>query len=106
VETNNLRDVFALGDEKRYQQASITVAWSDKSLKRIVRLRLLSDPGFPVWDVSYCWGELRDGTPVRVRLPFHQLPKHAVTAAILTHARREHVYAKGLGLLDAVSCLQ
>ena len=38
------------------------VYWDDPRLKRITRLRLLSDPGFPLWDVSYCYGVLHDGT--------------------------------------------
>ena len=51
------------------------VDWKDPLLAKIVRLRLLSDPGFPSWDVSYCYGVLKDGTKVTVQLPFNQIPK-------------------------------
>lgn len=36
--------------------SDITVDWTSKRLKKITRLRLLSDPGFPMYDVSYCYG--------------------------------------------------
>ena len=62
-----------------------TVSWDATGLK-VTRLRLLSDPGFPAWDVSYCHGEL-DGQPVEVMLPFSQLPKRGVSRAIVAHAK-------------------
>jgi hypothetical protein len=43
------------------------VPWTTKGLK-ITRLRMLSDPGFPFWDVSYCHGVV-NGEPVEVSLP-------------------------------------
>lgn len=77
-----------------------TVYWTDPQLDRVFRLRLLTDPGFPFYDVSYCYGTLKDGRNVRVSLPFHQLRKKAWKADIIEHAKREGVYAKRLGLLD------
>ena len=82
-----------------------TVDWTDKRLAKITRLRLLSDPGYPAWDVSYCYGQLRDGSNVHVDLPFRQLPKRGVVAAILKYAKRDKVYAKGLGIFDNISRL-
>lgn len=79
---------------------SPTVDWTDPNLARITRLRFVSDPGYPMWDLSYCIGLLRDGTPCRVQVPFFQVPKQNVTGTILDHARRDRVFAKGLGLLD------
>ena len=35
------------------------VYWTEPGL-RVVRLRLLSDPGYPEWDVSYCHGYVGD----------------------------------------------
>jgi hypothetical protein len=80
-----------------------SVDWTTKGLK-VTRLRLLSDPGYPAWDVSYCHGEL-DGQDVDVILPFNQLPKKGMIAAILKHAQRAGVYAKGLGILSNISTL-
>ena len=80
-----------------------SVDWNNKDLVKITRLRLLSDPGHPVWDVSYCFGQLRDGTNVRVDLPFYQLPKRNVIGTILKYAKRDGVYAKGLGIFDNIS---
>lgn len=81
------------------------VYWNEPGL-RITRLRLLSDPGFPVWDVSYCHGVLADGTQVAVGLPFSQVPKGKRFAPFIVEwARREGVYAKGIGILDNISKL-
>jgi hypothetical protein len=82
-----------------------SVDWTDKRLLRIERLRLLSDPGYPFWDVSYCYGRLKDGSKVRVGLPFSELPKKNMMGALIEHAKRDKVYLKGLGVFDAISTL-
>lgn len=79
------------------------VYWTAPGL-RITRLRLVSDRGYPAWDVSYCHGEL-NGKKVRVGLPFNQLPKRSMKAEILRWARIENVYAKGTGIFDNISTL-
>ncbi len=79
------------------------VDWDHPGLK-VTRLRLLSDPGIPFWDVSYCDGQL-DGYHVKVGLPFSQLPKRQFLKAIVEYAKRDGVYAKGIGILDAISTL-
>jgi len=84
---------------------AITVGWTDRDLSRITRLRLLTDPGFPFYDVSYCWGVLHGGTKVEVRLPFDQLPRKNMRGAIIEAAKRDRVYASGLGVFDALSIL-
>ena len=79
------------------------VDWTEKGLK-ITRLRLVSDPGFPVWDVSYCHGFIGK-EPVVVQLPFSQIPKRNKMKFIIEHAIKDKVYAKGIGILDCVSTL-
>ncbi len=92
-------------------ETAIIVEWTDKRLAKIERLRLLSDPGFPMWDVSYCFGRLKDGTACRVELPFDQLRKKcghtgkSINAQIVEYAQKDGVYAKGLGIFDAISTL-
>lgn len=81
------------------------VDWDDPELYQITRFRLLSDPGFPMWDVSYCYGELLDGQPVHVRLPFHQLPKRKWKTALVEEAKAAGINAKRLGFFDAISML-
>lgn len=95
VETNGVADMQAL-------LATIkgTVYWNDPQLKRVFRLRLLTDRGFPMYDVSYCYGTLKDGTNVRVSLPFHQLTKRKWKSEIIEWAKRDGVFAKRLGILD------
>jgi hypothetical protein len=100
---------YTTPDGKAYLDAVFSqdaLHWDDSRLARITRLRLLSDPGFPVWDVSYCYGETKDGHPCRVILPFDQLPKRNRARAIIEHAQRDGVYAKGLGIFDSISTLQ
>lgn len=80
--------------------------WNDERLERITILRLLSDPGYPMWDVSYCHGVTKDGDPCPVILPFQQLPKRGRARAIVEHAREDGVYAIGLGVLSSISTLQ
>jgi|TARA_R110000824_G_scaffold389919_1_gene586168 hypothetical protein len=106
IETSSIPE----GYHKEQPQGSIL--WSDKRLAKVIRLRLLSDPGVGFWDVSYCDGRLVDGTKVQVILPFSQLrrkfkgslTKH-INAQIIEYARQDGVYAKGLGIMDAVSFL-
>ncbi len=94
-----------INDEVRATREAINhkepVQLTDARLARITRLRLVSDPGFPMYDVSYCYGELRDGTPVRVRLPLHQFSRRNLNAQLIQMCREANVYAKGLGLLNA-----
>lgn len=77
-----------------------TVQLEDPRLARIARLRLLSDPGFPFWDVSYCYGVLKDGSRVRVQLPRYQFSKRALHKELVEMCREAGVYGKGLGLFE------
>jgi hypothetical protein len=73
---------------------------SDPRLARITRLRLVSDPGFPFFDVSYCYGVLKDGTHVRVDLPAHQFPRRGLNRALVEMCQEAGVYGRGLGIFD------
>jgi hypothetical protein len=106
-ETNGLVDGFAhhkYRAEKMDKQNIHSVHWDHPGLK-VTRLRLLSDPGFSVWDVSYCEGELPNGDLVNVSLPFQQIPKGNVSGFIVDEAKKANVYAKRLGILDCISKL-
>jgi hypothetical protein len=77
--------------------------WSEPGLK-ILRLRLISDPGFPTWDVSYCHGQLKTGQHVQVLLPFDRLwKKDKINGQLLDWARQEQLYLKDTGIFSAVS---
>lgn len=82
------------------EDGHLRISWDDPQLAKVTRLRLLTDPGFPFWDVSYCYGVLKDGRSCRVDLPFSQLPKRGRGKFIVDHARAAGVYAAGLGLFD------
>lgn len=70
------------------------VAWNSNQLKKITRLRLLSDYGFPFWDVSYCHGITHDDVPVNVILPFGQIPKKGFWEFLYREATKDRVYLK------------
>lgn len=97
-ETNGLLDGISYHEERHSQEDGIeTVDWDVDGLE-ITRLRLLSDPGFPLWDVSYCHGVL-DGRHVDVRLPFSQLPKYGkggYKAELYKEAKATGKFIKGL----------
>lgn len=103
-ETNPLSDEM----RERIQNSTETVYWNDERLRSIDRLRLLTDAGFPFYDVSYCVGTLKDGRPCRVSLPFSQLSKGKgkITAEILALAKEDGVFAKGLGIFKSISILR
>lgn len=101
-ESNGLVDGLSYHASRQENHGGM-VAWTTKGLK-VTRLRLLSDPGFPAYDVSYCHGIL-DGKHVDVELPFSQLNKRNLTGQIIEFAKKDKVFAKGLGILDAISIL-
>lgn len=78
---------------------------SDPAIVQIVRLRLLSEPGYPVWDLSYCHGRLADGTIVPVQLPYPTFSKKDLRGDIIDMCRKAGRYGKGLGIFDAISTL-
>ena len=104
METNGLNQDGRNSDDYHSSvtyQIKRAVPWTMNGLK-VTRLRLVSNKGFPFWDVSYCHGFIGD-EPVRVALPFGQLPKQGTWHAIVEAAKRDNVFAKGLGILDCVS---
>lgn len=96
-ETNGITDVAAWQDFI----AAAGRSWlGDPKLARITRLRLLTEPGYPYFDISYCYGELKDGTAVRLDgVPMH-ISRKAPKADLIAWAKSEGAFAKGLGLLD------
>ena len=103
-ETNGLQNGNDYHDAHFSNHAGY-VDWTDKDLAKITRLRLLTDSGFPMWDVSYCHGVLKDGRTCEVQLPFSQLPKRGMAKAIVEYAKQDGVYAKRLGIFDSISKL-
>lgn len=99
-EVNGLVDGPAYHAERA---AAPSVEWTEPGLI-ITRLRLVSDPGFPLFDVSYCHGTL-GGEAVDVLLPFSQLPKRGMKRAIVGYAMKDKLFAKGMGILDCISTL-
>ena len=101
-EVNGLVNGIAYHNERHSQDDGVdTVDWTEPGLV-ITRLRLLSDPGFPAWDVSYCHGMLK-GRHVDVNLPFSQLPKYGMKAALFKEAKKTGKFINGL--FSAISTL-
>lgn len=88
--------------ESTHENVDFTIhcTLGDPRLERITRLRLLTEPGYPYFDVSYVYGVLKDGTHVRIAgAPMH-LGRKTLKRDLIDWAREEKAYAKGLGLLD------
>jgi len=101
-EFNGLVNGIAYHNNRHEQDGGVDkVDWTAPGLT-ITRLRLLSDPGFPAWDVSYCHGVL-NGRHVDVELPFSQLPKFKMKAALYKEAQKTGKFIKGL--FDSISTL-
>lgn len=90
-ETNGLVNGLVYHDERKNAR---TVDWTEEGLE-ITRLRLLSDPGFPFWDVSYVHGMIGK-EHVNVRVPFSQLPKRGMKASLYKEAKETGQFIKGL----------
>ena len=95
------------------KEAGSVPLWASKNLKRWVRIRLLSDAGYPAWDLSYCYAELINGAVVRCNsgdLPAmdysqFQKPLSKWKGKALAEARERGVYLKGTGIFEALSTL-
>lgn len=101
IETNGLED----GEPHPVHALQGTAVLGDEDLAKITRLRLISDPGFPFWDLSYCYGELKDGTPVEVILPRYQFSKRRMKFEIVEMFDELGLHAKKMGAFDALSTL-
>lgn len=76
------------------------VTLGDPRLERITRLRLLTEPGYPYFDISYVYGVLKDGRHIRISgAPMH-LGRKTIKRDLISWAKEEGAFAKGLGLLD------
>lgn len=101
-ETNGFTELGINGSDYHSQDRE-SVPWNTPGLY-VTRLRLLSDPSYGMWDVSYCHGQL-NGKEVRVDLPFSQLSKGQIITEIIRYAKKDGVYAKSLGILENISKL-
>ena len=83
-------------------RAAAKVHISDKRIKRILRLRLIGyTRAYPVWELSYCWAELKDGTRVRVDLDRDEFSRE-YKRELIEVCKKHGVYGRGIGILDAV----
>ena len=85
-------------------------AWAQPAFKRFIRVRLISDPGFPFWDVSYAFGEWIDGSITRIHdIPGEgacsQLGKRTWKTSAVREAKRWNVFLKSKGFFDSISTL-
>lgn len=97
-ETNPLWTSEATHENVDY---SIHIELGDPQVKRVVRLRLLTEPGYPYMDISYVYVQMRDGRYARLsgNVPM-SISRRKPKADLIAWAREEGVNAKALGLLD------
>lgn len=83
----------------------------DPRLAKVVRLRMIgyNRRDYPWWDVSYCYGQLKEGTDitlaegkkfVRVSLPIERLGRFW-QKQLVEWGRENKVFVKALGIFDA-----
>lgn len=98
-ETLSVDEITELRESVNHRDGAM-VQWTDERLVKVLRLRLIGcSREYPFWDVSYCYGELRDGARVRVSLPVGQLNRDW-KAHLIALAKNDRVFAKRLGILD------
>lgn len=88
--------------EVTHHTIEVHTTLSDPDLQRVTRLRLLTDPGCPFFDISYCYGVMKDGRHARIEGGFmpQSLRRRNLKGDLIAWAREEGVNAKRLGLLD------
>lgn len=104
IDINNLqRDHGMSGGDYHDQFAKAPlVDWTEPGLY-ITRLRLIGDMGW--LDVSYVHGRLKDGTLVKVQVPFDRIPLRGHKRVIVQYAIKDGVHAGRLGCFDNISIL-
>lgn len=106
-ETNNIAEFTPdFGTWLREELSDKTVTLDDPKLMKIIRLRLIGACSeYPFWDLSYCFGQLEDGTNVRVDLGEHRFGRYSYKRELVELAKRAGRYGNGMGLLDNISTL-
>lgn len=100
-ETNTLENPSAY--HARTRQENYTLRQLSEAGGKVDRIRLISYRlgGQRMYDVSYMYGVLPDDSLVRlVGGDALGVPAHTFKGHLIEWARREKVFAKGLGLLD------
>lgn len=101
-ETNGLIDGHAYHGEVDYSHTYSLLAVKECG-GRISRVRLLTErwPSGRIADVSYIHATMPNGKVVPVEVGIDNCtPLHQIKKAMIEWAKREGVYAKGIGLLD------
>lgn len=104
-----LGSVAEIAEQRESVDHGVSVWLDDPRLAKVVRLRLIGYcREYPFWDISYCYGQLKEGTDitlaegknlVRVIMPMHNLGKFW-RKDLIAYGREAKVYMKGLGILD------
>lgn len=101
-ETNPLPD--GGHDWDNFEQDAITLHELARRGGRISRLRMLTEPGTPFLDVSYCHGILPNGRNVRLNVAPPMLRKgrgsEPYMSDMIAWAKDEGVHGKSIGMLD------
>lgn len=107
-ETGNIAEFTEdFGRWLREELSDETVTLDDPALVKITRLRLIGcSREYPFWDLSYCYGQLADGTNVRVQLDRQHFGAYSYKRELVELAKAAGRYGKGMGLLDNISTLR
>lgn len=97
-ETNNIAEFDYTSDNVDYSEGPVSL--KDERLVSVDRIRLLTDPGFPRYDISYVWGTLKDGRHVRIAdWELGTIVKgRPIGSQLFAACKKLGVYGKGLGM--------
>lgn len=106
-ETNNIAEFTEdFGKWLKDELSDETVDLANPKLVKITRLRLIGAcREFPFWDLSYCYGQLEDGTNVRVRLNRNQFGRYSYKRELVDLCKEAGRFGKDMGIFDAISTL-
>jgi hypothetical protein len=102
IETNNINDFTNDWGQYLDTLADNGRAFGLDEIAKLTRVRLLTEYGYPVFDLSYAMGELADGRHCRVQidLPAH-LGRKTYRSQIAAECKRLGVNANKLGVWNS-----
>lgn len=73
---------------------------TNKQVRRITNLHMVTRPGHDKWQITQCIGELSGGDPTIVELPLMTLPRDKTTAHLIGMFKDAGRFGKIMGLFE------
>lgn len=86
------------GEKAKIPEGLPTHPLSDKQVRRITNLHLVTRPGQEFWRVEHCVGELSGGAPTLIDLPVKRLPRQGFTVAMIEMFKSQGRFGPIMGI--------